>query len=91
MRRRDFIGLAGGATAWPLAARAQKAEARRIGILMPYLKGEAVIQAALQIFKHELGRLGWSESSNVQFDERWATNNMDQVRGDVPVAVEIVK
>jgi putative tryptophan/tyrosine transport system substrate-binding protein len=29
-----------------------------------------------------LARLGWSEGSNVQFDERWSTDNMDLVRAD---------
>ena len=84
MRRRDFIAAFGGAVAtWPLAASAQQPDRmRRIGILMPYPISDAEIQTRIQVFRRELARLGWSDGGNVQFDERWSTDNMDMVRAD---------
>jgi hypothetical protein len=39
MRRREFIGLIGGAAVMPLVATAQQAERmRRIGVLMNWLR-----------------------------------------------------
>jgi putative tryptophan/tyrosine transport system substrate-binding protein len=83
MRRREFITFLGGAAGWPLTARAQQADRmRRIGLLMPYRKGDTEIQARVQAFRQELARLGWSEDTNVQFDERWSTDNMELVRNE---------
>jgi putative tryptophan/tyrosine transport system substrate-binding protein len=83
VKRREFISLLGGAAAWPIAARAQQAGGmRRIGILMPFPKGDAEAQARVQAFRQELAKLGWSEGSNVQLDERWSTYNLDLVRAD---------
>jgi putative tryptophan/tyrosine transport system substrate-binding protein len=83
MRRREFISGLAGVSAWPVAARAQQPDrVRRIGILMPYLKSDAAVQARLLAFRQELERLGEFESRNVQFDERWATDNMDSVRAE---------
>jgi len=84
MKRREFITLLGStALAWPLAARAQQAGGmRRIGLLMPFPKGDAEAQARVQAFRQELARLGWSEGSNVKLDERWSTYNLDLVRAD---------
>ena len=61
MRRRDFIkGIAGTAAAWPLAARARQGDQmRRVGILMPYAKGDAENEALVAAFKQELAKLGW--------------------------------
>jgi putative tryptophan/tyrosine transport system substrate-binding protein len=82
VRRRDFITLLGGAAvAWPLAAKAQQAgRVRRVGILMPYPKGDSEHEARVRAFKQELAKLGWTDGANVRFDEHWTTDNMDMVR-----------
>jgi putative tryptophan/tyrosine transport system substrate-binding protein len=82
VRRREFFRLVGGGiVCWPLVSRAQQSDrVRRIGILMPYAKGDAENEARIQAFKQELAKLGWTENRNVQFDEHWTTDNMDSVR-----------
>ena len=62
MKRREFITLIGGAAAaWPLAARAQQpGRMRRIGIVMPFAKGDSEGEARIRAFKHELAKLGWT-------------------------------
>jgi putative ABC transport system substrate-binding protein len=81
VRRRDFVlGVAGSAT-WSIAARGQQAERkRRVGILMPYAAGDVENEARVQAFKQKLADLGWAQGRNVEFDERWTTDNMDTVR-----------
>jgi putative ABC transport system substrate-binding protein len=79
--RREFIALLGGAAAWPLAARAQQpGRVRRVGILVPYPKGDSEQEARVRAFKQELAKLGWTDGANVRFDEHWTTDNMDMVR-----------
>jgi putative tryptophan/tyrosine transport system substrate-binding protein len=81
MRRREFITLLGGAAASPLAARAQQGDRmRRVGVVMPYPKGDTEYEIRVRALRQELARLGWTEGGNVQFDERWTTDNMDLVR-----------
>jgi putative ABC transport system substrate-binding protein len=82
MRRREFIKLIAGATAvWPRAVRAQQRERmRRIGVVMPFAKGDSEGEARIRAFKQELAKLGWTDGSNIEFDERWPADNMDLVR-----------
>jgi putative ABC transport system substrate-binding protein len=82
IERRKFLATLGGAAAaWPLAARAQTGERmRRIGILMPYAPTEMEQQARVRAFREELRKKGWAKGVNVQFDERWTTDNIDLIR-----------
>jgi putative tryptophan/tyrosine transport system substrate-binding protein len=81
MRRREFLGVLGGAATWPLTARAQPGERmRRIGILLPATADDAEFQARLAAFHQELALSGWTIGSNVRIDTRWATANAAEIR-----------
>jgi putative tryptophan/tyrosine transport system substrate-binding protein len=79
MRRREFVRLIGGATAWPLVARAQQ-PARRIGMLIGYAENDPEIQARLAAFRQALERGGWKEGSSVRIDYRFAPASPDQAQ-----------
>jgi putative ABC transport system substrate-binding protein len=82
MRRREFIGLLGGAAAaWPLATGAKQAERmRRISVLMGYPEGDPQAQANVTALLQGLQSLGWIEGRNVQIDYRWAGGDPDKAR-----------
>ena len=82
MRRREFIGLLGGAAAtWPLAARAQQADQmRRIGVLMGWAESDREGEARLAAFREGLQKLGWAEDRNIRIDTRWATPRDAELR-----------
>ena len=83
MKRRQFISLLGGAAAWPIAARAQQTGGmRRVGMVVPYPKGDTEYELRVRTLRQELAKLGWTEGSNVQFDERWTTDDMSRVWAD---------
>ena len=70
MRRRAFITLLGGATAWPLAARAQQAgRLPTIGFLGSNASGWGPWAAA---FAGRLRELGWIEGRTVAIEYRWS-------------------
>jgi putative ABC transport system substrate-binding protein len=81
MRRREFITFLGGATAWPLTARAQQPErSRRIGVLMLYPENDTQGQIRAEVFRRELEKLGWTVGGNLQINYHWGTGDADWVR-----------
>ena len=79
MRRRDFIKIvAGSASAWPLAARAQQQERmRRVGVLMLYPESDSEGQLRVTAFQQGLEKLGWVGGRNNQIDFKWGFGDAD--------------
>jgi putative tryptophan/tyrosine transport system substrate-binding protein len=91
MRRRDFIkGIAGGAVAWPLAARGQQASGmRRVGVLMGYAENDPEAKVFFAGFTQRLAELGWVEGRNLRMDVRWAPGSVDRMRTFARELVEL--
>jgi putative ABC transport system substrate-binding protein len=80
MRRRDFIGMLGGASALTLAARAEQPKpARKLGIIMAAGKTPEYV-AALTAFEQTLVSFGWSKDDNLHIDEYWAAATEESAR-----------
>jgi putative ABC transport system substrate-binding protein len=81
MQRREFIGLVGGAVAWPVAARAQQPERMRfLGVLMGYLESDPAARSRLAAFRETLSKLGWVEGRNLRIELRWGAGDADRIR-----------
>jgi putative tryptophan/tyrosine transport system substrate-binding protein len=68
MKRREFIGVLGGAATWPLTAGAQQAVGKRVTI------GILAIEPwpPIDTFRQALDYLGYIEGKNVRFEYRYA-------------------
>jgi hypothetical protein len=47
------------------------------------------VQARVRPFREELRKKGWARGVDIQFDERWTTDNMDEIRAASANFVEL--
>ena len=86
MKRREFITLLGGATAWPLTARAQQAnKLPTVGFLGADASAFSPWTAA---FVARLGELGWIEGKTVAIEYRWSQGRSERY---ADIAAEFVR
>src|SRR6516225_5031014 len=76
LNRRDFISLIGGASAWPLAARAEQ-PMPVIGLLGSATAREWAPSVAA--FLRGLSEAGFAEGRDVAIEYRWAENQYDRL------------
>lgn len=81
MRRRDFLGIAGGAAASvPLAARAQQiGRMRQIGFLFPNSGGDLEWERRVGALTDALRASGWIEGKTVEFTIRYAEGKPERL------------
>jgi putative tryptophan/tyrosine transport system substrate-binding protein len=86
VRRRDFITLLGGVTAWPLSARAQQKSLPVIGFMSSRSPEDS--QSVLTGFRNGLSEGGVVEGKDAVIDFRWARGDF----GKLPaLAAELVR
>ena len=78
MRRREFITLIGGATAWPTAVRAQQPKLPIIGLMSSGTASSN--EQRLTTFREALKGASFVEHRNVIIEYRWAAGNYDQLQ-----------
>jgi putative ABC transport system substrate-binding protein len=87
VKRREFIALAGGAAAWPIAASAQQpGKLPTIGFLG---SGTAAAQSKwTAAFVQRLRELGWNDGRNVAIEYRWGEGRSERF---AEIAAEFVR
>src|SRR5262245_40475494 len=86
IRRRDFITLLGGASAWPLAARAQQPALPVVGYLN--IGSPESDAARLTGLRRGVDETGYVEGRNLVIEYRWAANQADRLTA---LAVDLVQ
>ena len=81
MKRREFLGVLGGAAIWPLVARAQQSDRmRRIGALMNFSESNPQSRNRVAAFEQSIEKLGWTIGRKVLIDYRWYMGDDERAR-----------
>jgi putative tryptophan/tyrosine transport system substrate-binding protein len=89
MRRREFISVVVGATAWPLAARAQQSPMPAVGILsFPPPSGVPTTQHLWDEFRLGLAEVGYAEGKTVRIEFAYANFKPELL---LPAARDLVR
>jgi putative ABC transport system substrate-binding protein len=87
MRRREFLGVLGGAVAaWPVPARALQAKLPTIGVLG--VSTPSNWSRLVAAFVQRLSELGWAEGRTVAIEVRWAEGHSERF---AEIAAEFVR
>ena len=80
MRRREFLGILGGAAAWPVTLDAQPADrARVVGILQILAADDPEAKTRGTVFAEALQQLGWAVGRDLKIETRNVGADLDHL------------
>ena len=84
MRRREFISLIGGASAFPLVARAQISDkARVVGVFMPGPEGDPEGQSYAATLRQAFENHGWAIDRDLHVHFRWGVGSAERTQAAI--------
>ena len=79
MKRREFLGVLGGAATWPVLARAQQEPIARIGYMAP--QSASFNKTSSDAFQAGLRDLGYVEGKNLITEYRFSDEDESRLPG----------